>query len=112
MKAEAEQRFQAKIKELEKSVADAQTRLNELQKNKETTQRFIMSPEQQQEIQKVQQKQVEVKKQLKQERKNLRREIDSMENTLKWVNIAAMPLLVALSGISLAVLKRKKTAAK
>ncbi|MDB6040321.1 MAG: putative transporter, rane protein [Verrucomicrobiales bacterium] len=112
MKAEAEQRFQAKIKELEKSVAEAQTRLNELQKNKETTQRFIMSPEQQQEIQKVQQKQVEVKKQLKQERKNLRREIDSMENTLKWVNIAAMPLLVALSGISLAVLKRKKTAAK
>lgn len=112
MKAEAEQRFQAKIKDLEKSVADAQTRLNELQKNKETTQRFIMSPEQQQEIQKVQQKQVEVKKQLKQERKNLRREIDSMENTLKWVNIAAMPLLVALSGVSLAVLKRKKTAAK
>ena len=112
MKAEAEQRFQAKIKELEKSVADAQTRLNELQKNKESTQRFIMSPEQQQEIQKVQQKQVEVKKQLKQERKNLRREIDSMENSLKWVNIAGMPLLVALSGISLAVLKRKKTAAK
>ena len=41
-----------------------------------------------------------------------KKEIDSMENRLKWVNIAGMPFLVTLSGISLALIKRKKTAAK
>jgi hypothetical protein len=35
-----------------------------------------------------------------------------METRLKWVNIAGMPFLVTLSGISLAYLKRKRTAAK
>ncbi|MBI4327027.1 MAG: Gldg family protein, partial [Chloroflexi bacterium] len=94
MQAEAEERYRSKIKDLEKSLSDAQTRLNELQKSKEKGQRFILSPEQQAEIQKFQQKQGEVKKELKQVRKNLRREIDSLENRLKWVNIAGMPFLV------------------
>jgi ABC-type uncharacterized transport system involved in gliding motility auxiliary subunit len=112
MQARADEAFRAKIKDLEKSLADAQSRLNDLQKNKESGQRFILSPEQQAEIQKFKQKQAEVRVELKQTRKNLRREIDSMENRLKWVNIAAMPFLVTLSGISLAFYKRKRTAAK
>ena len=112
MQAKAEEGFRAKIKELEKTLADAQTKLNNLQKNKESGQRFILSPEQQAEIQKFQQKQADVKKELKQVRKNLRQEIDSLENRLKWVNIAGMPLLVTVSGISLALLKRKRTAAR
>ena len=50
--------------------------------------------------------------QIKQVRKDLRREIDSLENRIKWYNIAGMPLLVTVAGISLAVVKRKKTAAR
>jgi hypothetical protein len=49
---------------------------------------------------------------LKDERKKLRRDIDSLENRLKWANIAAMPVLVSLSGLGLAFYKRKRTAAK
>lgn len=112
MQAKAEEGYRSKIKDLEKTLSDAQTRLNELQKSKEGGQRFILSAEQQAEIQKFQQKQTEVRKELKQTRKNLRRDIDSLENRLKWMNIAGMPLIVTLSGISLAIFKRKRTAAK
>ncbi|MBI4661970.1 MAG: Gldg family protein [Verrucomicrobia bacterium] len=115
MQAQAEERYRSKIKDLEKSLSDTQTRLNELQRNrgdKESGQRFILSPEQQQEIQKFQTKQAEVNRELRKERRNLRRDIDSLENRLKWLNIAGMPLLVAISGISLALLKQKRTAAK
>jgi hypothetical protein len=35
-----------------------------------------------------------VKKELKQERKKLRTDIDSLENRIKWMNIAGMPALV------------------
>ena len=45
-------------------------------------------------------------------RKDLKREVDSLENRLKWLNIAGMPLVVTAAGISLAFIKRKKTAAK
>jgi len=83
-----------------------------MQKNKESGQRFILSADQQAEIKNFQKKQAEVKKELKEVRKNLRQEIDSLENRLKWANIAGMPLLVTVSGLSLAFLKKKKTAAK
>ena len=112
MQSQAEARYQSKIKDLEQGLADAQTRLNELQKNKETGQRFILSAEQQQEIKKFQKKQADVKKELKEVRKSLRRDIVSLENRLKWINIAGMPFLVAISGVSLALIKKKKTAAK
>lgn len=112
MEERAQEASRNKIKELEASLSDAQQKLNELQRSKEKSQRFVLSPEQQQEIVKFRQKEGEVKKQLKEERKKLRRDIDSLENWLKWINIAAMPLVVSLSGIALAVYKRKRTAAK
>ncbi|MDA1278191.1 MAG: GldG family protein [Verrucomicrobia bacterium] len=112
MQSEAEDRYRTKIKDLEKSLSDTQTRLNELQNTKESGQRFILSPEQQAEIKRFQEQQVDANKELRQVRRNLRRDIDSLENTLKWLNIAGMPFLVAISGISLALLKRKRTAAR
>jgi ABC-type uncharacterized transport system involved in gliding motility auxiliary subunit len=114
MEAAAQERYRSKIKDLEKSLQDAQTRLNELQQAKAGSgqQKFILSPEQQAELTKFKQKQAEVNKELKQVRKNLRREVDSLENRIKWFNIAGMPLLVTVTGISLAMVKRKKTAAR
>ena len=50
MQAQAEENYRKRIKDLEKSLADTQTRLNELQQNKESGQRFILSPEQQAEV--------------------------------------------------------------
>ena len=70
------------------------------------------SADQQAEIETFRKKQVEVNKQLKQERKNLRREIDSLETRMKWINIAAVPFLVTLTGIGLAFWKRKHTGAR
>ena len=114
MQAAAEERYRSKIRDLEASLQETQTRLNELQQAKQGNgqQRMIMSPEQQAELTKFRQKQAEVNKELKQVRKDLKREVDSLENRLKWMNIAGMPLLVTAAGISLALVKRKKTAAR
>jgi ABC-type uncharacterized transport system involved in gliding motility auxiliary subunit len=112
MQAEAEANYRSKIKELEDSLADTQRQLNELQQKKEKGQRFILSPEQQAAVENFRKKEAEVKIRLKDERKKLRREIDSLENRLKWFNIAAMPLVVSGSGLALAFYKRKRTSAK
>ena len=112
MQATAQERYQAEIKKLEDSLAESQRRLNELQRNKDTGQRFILSPEQQAEIEKFRKEEVRTKAQLKQVRKDFRRDIDKLETRVKWFNIAAMPLLVSLSGIVIAVYKRKLTSAK
>jgi ABC-type uncharacterized transport system involved in gliding motility auxiliary subunit len=112
MEVAAQDRYRSKIKELESSLQETQNRVNELQKTKENGQKFILSPEQQAELAKFQEKQVQVRKELKDVRKDLHREIDSLENRLKWINIAGMPLVVTIAGVSLALLKRRKTAAK
>jgi ABC-type uncharacterized transport system involved in gliding motility auxiliary subunit len=112
MQAEAEERYRSRIKELEDSLADTQRQLNELQQKKDKGQRLILSREQQAAIENFRKKEAEVKVKLKEERKRLRQDIDSLESHVKWLNIAAMPLLVSASGISLALLKRKRTSAK
>lgn len=114
MQADAEANFRTKIKDLETSLADAQTKLNELQRSKagESGQRFILSPEQQQEIANFRKKEADVKVQLKNERKKLRKEIDALENAVKWLNIAGMPLLVTIAGVAMALQRRKLQAAR
>jgi hypothetical protein len=49
---------------------------------------------------------------LKAERKKLKKDTDALEFWTKVINIAAMPIAVALAGIVLAIVKRKRTAAK
>jgi ABC-type uncharacterized transport system involved in gliding motility auxiliary subunit len=108
LQADAEANYRTKIKELENSLAETQRNLNELQKSKEGGQRFILSPQQQQELVNFRKKEADAKLQLKQMRKQLRSEIDSLENRIKWLNIAGMPVAVVVAGFALAVMKRKR----
>jgi len=112
MEAQADARFRGKVQELEASLAETQQRLNELQQNKDKNQRFILSPEQQAELEKFRKKEAEARAVLKKTQKDLRREVDQLETRVKWWNIFAMPLAVTACGILLAVYKRKLTAAK
>lgn len=115
MQAKAESAYRSKIKELETSLSDTQAKLNQLQQSKAEKgggQRFILSPEQQAEITNFRKKETEVKTQLKDERKKLRADIDSLQNRIKWMNIALMPLLVTGAGIGLAVVRHRRRAAR
>ena len=116
MEAEADAAYRTKIKALETSLAETQSKLNELQQHRQgeegKAQKFILTPEQQAEIAKFRQTEADVKKQLKEVRRNLRAATDALENRVKWLNIAGMPLLVALSGLGFSFLKRKRTAAQ
>jgi ABC-type uncharacterized transport system involved in gliding motility auxiliary subunit len=111
LQADADANYRSKIKELEEHLADTQRKVNELQKGKQGGQQFILSSEQQQELSNFRKTEADVKTQLKDMRKKLRAEIDSLQNRTKWLNIAAMPVAVIIAGFSLAVMKRKRAAA-
>ena len=112
MQADAEASYRSKIKELEDGLADAQRKIGQLQSGKQEGQRFILSPQQQEELANFRKKEVEAKTQLKEVRKKLRADIDSLENRIKWLDIAGMPALVALTGIVFAVVKRRRSGAR
>ena len=108
LQADADANYRSKIKELEQNLADTQRKVNELQKSKEGGQRFILSPEQQQELANFRKTEADAKGQLKEMRKKLRAEIDSLENRIKWLNIAGMPVAVVAAGFGLAAMKRNR----
>ncbi|MCX6905879.1 MAG: hypothetical protein NTW03_20845, partial [Verrucomicrobia bacterium] len=112
MRAEAQRKFQDKISKFEKELQEAQTKISEIQSKKEGNQRFILSGEAKAELEKLQKKQADANKDLRRLRKELRQEEESLENRLKWINIAAMPFAVALAGVLLAVIRNKRTVAK
>ena len=112
MQAVAEAKFQSKIKELEDERTKAQQRLNELQQNKDKDQRFILSKEQKAEIDNLRKQEGRVAQDLKKVQKDLRKEVVSLETRLKWINILSVPLAVTLTGLVIALIKRKRTSAK
>jgi Skp family chaperone for outer membrane proteins len=114
MQADAEAVHQNKLKELQASLAETQSKLSELERTKQgdAGQRFILSPEQQQEIANFKKKQAQTNTDLRLERKKLRADVDSLETRIKWANIAGMPFLVIIAGVALAINRRKKQAAR
>jgi ABC-type uncharacterized transport system involved in gliding motility auxiliary subunit len=112
MEAAAEDKYQSKIDQLEDNLNQTRQKLASLQTGKQTDQRTLLSPEQQAEIKKFQENEANVSQELKQVRKNLRQEIDSLQNNLKWIDIAGMPVLVTLIGLTLAFVKRSQRAAR
>jgi ABC-type uncharacterized transport system involved in gliding motility auxiliary subunit len=112
MEAAAQDKYQSKIDELETSLSQARQKLSELQSAKQTDQKSVLSPEQQAEIKKFQENEAQIDKQLKQVRKELRQEIDSLQNWLKWLNIALMPMVVTCIGLGLAFFKKRSRAAR
>ena len=111
MQSQARERFQGEITKLEKERQDAAERLGQLQSQKQDGQRFILSPEQQAEIQNLQKTEAETSRRLRQVRKDLAKEINSLQNGLTLLNIAGMPLLVALAGLALAFIRKQRTRA-
>jgi ABC-type uncharacterized transport system involved in gliding motility auxiliary subunit len=113
MESKARIAYQAKIESLDKKLQDLQSKLNDFQIKKEgNVAKIILSPEQQQALKQVNEEQANTRKELRKERRNLRLDVESLENRLKWLNIAAMPLLVTATGIGLAVARRKRTSAR
>ena len=112
MEAKAGKEWEEKVRLLETRQRDTEQKIKELQARNENAgnQTFILSPSQEKELEKYQKGLGEVSRDLKQVRKNLRRETDALEFWTKVVNIGAMPVVVALSGLVLALVKARRRA--
>ncbi len=112
MQAEAEDQYRDRIRKLNEELQAAQTQLNEMQAKKEPGQRLILSTEQQTKIAEFQKKQRDTQRELRDVRKNLRQDIDSLENKLKWANIAGVPALVIAAGLAIFFIRKQRTKAQ
>jgi len=113
MQAKAGRQWEEKLKQIESSKEETERKISELQSHKtQDQQQFILSPEQQKELDNYQKTVADANKELKADRKELAKETDALEFWTKVANIAVMPALVCVTGVVLAMVKRKRTAAK
>ncbi len=115
MEARAQETYLGKIKELEDTLNQTTEKLQALQKGGKSATASggaILTPEQQAELENFRKKSVETRKELKEVRKNLREETETLQLWTKVINIALVPLLVMLLGVTLAIIKRRRANAR
>jgi ABC-type uncharacterized transport system involved in gliding motility auxiliary subunit len=112
MEAEAQLQYFGKIKELEDELQKTSAALQNLQAGTPAAAKGaqILSPEQQAELERFRRKVAETRAALKELRKNLRHDAERLVFLTKVANIALMPLLVALAGLGIALVRRRRQA--
>jgi ABC-type uncharacterized transport system involved in gliding motility auxiliary subunit len=104
----ARREWQAREEDLTGKLNDAQRQLSEMQDQKDKSQRFILSKQQKEAIARFRDEEIRIQRQLKDVRKNLRRDIERLGVAVKTVNIALMPALVAMAGIVYYTVRKKR----
>lgn len=112
LERQAQERWLAKENELVKKVERTNRKLRELQKQKDASQKLIISPEQEAEIAGFKEERRRINRELKEVRKNLRADIEKLGILLKGINIFLMPFLVSLAGIAFAIYRERRIRVK
>ena len=108
LQKQAQKKWLSKEKELVARIDATNQNLRELDKEKSTSQKLVVSPEQEAEIARFREEKQKINRELKEVRKNLRSDIEDLGTRVKWLNIFLMPFLVALVGIGFAIYKHRK----
>jgi ABC-type uncharacterized transport system involved in gliding motility auxiliary subunit len=112
LERQAQERWLTKENELVRRAEDANRKLQELQQQKDASQKLILSPEQEAEIAEFRAEKRRIDRELKEVRKNLRADIETLGVTLKAINIFLMPLLVSAAGLGFALYRQRRMRAK
>ncbi len=108
LRKDAETKFRAKEKDLEAKLSDAEKRINDLQGNKDQANSMILSPEQEAEIARFKDERNKTRKELRSVKADLQKGIEALKTRLVLINGLAVPFLVALAGIAVWSVRRKK----
>jgi ABC-type uncharacterized transport system involved in gliding motility auxiliary subunit len=92
----ASDRLLAKEQELQEELRETERKLNELQRSRDDKNPLILSPEQKAELDRFQQRKLDIRKQLRQVRRDLDANIERLGVMLKVLNIGLVPLLLSL----------------
>jgi ABC-type uncharacterized transport system involved in gliding motility auxiliary subunit len=108
----ADDRFRAKEQELEQQLKDTEEKVNTLQSKRNDKSAVILTPEQEQELDRFQQQKLRIRKDLRQVRAGLDEDIRSLGIWLKIVNIAIVPLAFAIAALLFHLWRRQQRAAR
>ena len=112
IRQEAERRYRAKEQELRAKLDTAQGKLDRLVGRQGTTGEVILSADDKAMIDTFRRETVSVRRELRGVQRALRKDIDRLDAWLKFLNIAAIPLLLVAVTLVVAVIRRVRRPAR
>jgi ABC-type uncharacterized transport system involved in gliding motility auxiliary subunit len=109
LKRQADDRFRAKEQELQAQLTETERQLTELQSQREGSDGgMLLSVEQQAAIKRFQDEKLEIRKDLRQVRRELDQDISRLGTQLKIINIAGVPLLLTVLAVAFALSRARR----
>ncbi len=106
IRREAQQTYQAKEQDLMQKLSDLQDKLSKLQVGGQAGEGAVVTADQQKEIDGFKSQLLDTRQQLRQVQLALRQDIEQLRSRIRFVDIAAVPILVAVFAIALALVRR------
>ncbi len=110
LQRDAEVQFREKEEALQKRLADTEQKLAALQQKQDPSKTQELTPEQQATVQQFLLERVKLRKELREVRYQLNADIEALGRTLKFINIALVPLLLTLAVLALWLWRRRRQA--
>ncbi len=113
IRQQAELSFREKEQALLTQLEVTEQRLLDLERGKETDNALVLSAAQQAEVERFRNEKVKIRKELRDVRHELRKDIEGLESWTKFVNVVLVPVLIAVGGVLLALhrVRRRRVAA-
>lgn len=108
LKRQADDRLRAKALELQSELQQTEGKLTELQAKRNDQSSLMLSPEQEAELKRFTAEKARVRKELRETERGLDVDINRLGSRLKVINIAIAPLLVAVAGVVILSLRRRR----
>jgi ABC-type uncharacterized transport system involved in gliding motility auxiliary subunit len=108
LRREAESTFRMTEQRLQQELQAAESKLSELQANREDTNAFIMTEEQEATLESFQNERLRIRKELRQVQRNLDQDIEDLGTWLKIINIGSVPVLITVLSIFVLAVRRQR----
>jgi len=108
LKRQADDRLRAKALELQSELQQTESKLTELQAKRNDQSSLMLSPEQEAELKRFTAEKARVRKELRETERGLDVDINRLGARLKVINIAIAPLIVAVAGVVILSLRRRR----
>jgi ABC-type uncharacterized transport system involved in gliding motility auxiliary subunit len=108
LRRQADDRLRSKALELQAELQQTETKLTELQTKRNDQTSLALSPEQEAELKKFVAEKSRVRKELRETQRGLDVDIDRLDSWLKVINMAIAPLCVAVVGVIILSLRRRR----
>jgi ABC-type uncharacterized transport system involved in gliding motility auxiliary subunit len=112
METEFAQELREEVEKAKLSMESIVAQLKQLQEQKSNSKDLVLTPEQEAKIIELQDKQLQLRRELREKQKSLRARKDQLYSKITWLTIGVTPTFIALVGFCVWLVRRRSTRAK